>query len=408
MKMLILGLNYSPEIIGTGLYTGKLAQYLAGQKHEVRTVTSPPYYPEFRIRECYSGWRYTRESWQGVEVIRCPLWVPRRISNLNRIPHLLSFAKSSLPIILMQALWKPDLVLCIVPTMFCAPTALLLARLSGAKSWLHVQDYELDAALSLDMLTRGNLLVRLAQLFERYVMIRFDRVSTISNSMRMIAIKKGVRQERTITLPNWVDTNQIRPLSGRNPLREELNLPQEARVVLYHGNMGRKQGLEILIAAAAQLRGELDVIFLLCGEGSFRAELERKAKGLNNVRIIGLVPEEKLNQLVNLADIHVLPQRAGATDSVMPSKLATMLASGKPVIACTAPDSQLWKLVDQVGITVPPECPQELASAILRLMNDPIEQGRLSRLGREYACQYLEKEKILSEFESAILELARE
>jgi colanic acid biosynthesis glycosyl transferase WcaI len=117
-----------------------------------------------------------------------------------------------------------------------------------------------------------------------------------------------------------------------------------------------------------------------------------------NVRFVGFQPEGKLNQLVNLADVHVLPQRAGAADLVMPSKLTTMLASGKPVIACAAPGTQLWKVVTQVGLTVMPECAEELASAIMALLNNPAECARLGKLGREYACEHLEKEVILGKF----------
>ena len=178
----------------------------------------------------------------------------------------------------------------------------------------------------------------------------------------------------------------------------QLGIPSGKHVILYHGNMGRKQGLELLPQTAALLAGEHDILFLLCGEGAARAELERLADGLPNVRFLALQPEDRLNELVNLADVHVLPQRAGAADTVMPSKLTTMLASGKPVIACAAPGTQLWEVVGQVGVAVKPESAQDLAVAIIALINDPAECSRLGELGREYACQHLEKQVVLANF----------
>jgi colanic acid biosynthesis glycosyl transferase WcaI len=216
--------------------------------------------------------------------------------------------------------------------------------------------------------------------------------------MLALAVKKGVPQRRTVLLPNWVDTAQIHPIADVNPLRAEFSIPAGTKVVLYHGNMGRKQGLETVIAAATQLSAASDILFLLCGEGPARAELQLLAQALPNVRFIGLQPEDRLNFLVNLADVHVLPQRAEAADLVMPSKLTTMLASGKPVIACAAPGTQLWQVVSQVGVTVEPESPGALASAILALIHDPAECARLGKLGRLYACEYLEKEIVLGKF----------
>ncbi len=132
-RILILGINFHPELTGIGKYTGELAAYLQERGHNVRMVTAPPYYPSWQVQPGYKAWQYTREAWRGVEIYRCPLWVPRSPSGLKRLLHLFSFALSSIPILLGQLRWKPDLILCIAPAFFCAPFALLTARLSGAK-----------------------------------------------------------------------------------------------------------------------------------------------------------------------------------------------------------------------------------------------------------------------------------
>jgi len=154
----------------------------------------------------------------------------------------------------MQARRKPDLVMCIAPAIFNAPYALLTARICRSKSWLHIQDFELDAALQLGMLPSDSFISSLAGRIEKALLKRFDRVSTISRRMVDFLIEKEVPQEKTYLFPNWVDTDIIFPLSNdTNPLRESMKIPKDAVVVLYAGNMGKKQGIEYIIEAAKNL-----------------------------------------------------------------------------------------------------------------------------------------------------------
>ncbi len=402
MRILIQCINFHPELISTGKYTADMAAYLACHGHEVHMITAPPYYPYWKVQRPYQAWAYSRETWQGVRVYRCPVWVPAELSNLKRILHLLSFTLSCLPVVFGQIFWKPQVVLCVVPTLFNAPVDLLAARFAGAKAWLHIQDFELDAALGLGMLPGKSRVHPWAAWMEFAILRGFDRVSTISEKMVSRTAGKGVPAERVSLFPNWVDTKQIHPLDGPNLLRAELGIPTEPVIVLYHGNMGRKQGLEILVEAAASLKSNPGILFVLCGDGATRRELELQAAGLPNVRFLDIQPEEKLNALVNMADIHILPQLAGAADLVMPSKLTSMLASGRAVIACADRDTEVWKVVQQVGRVVPPEDIHQLANSILELSGDPAERLRLGQAGRAFALRYLDRERILATFGASL------
>jgi colanic acid biosynthesis glycosyl transferase WcaI len=406
MRILIIGLNFHPELTGIGKYTGEMAAYLSNAGHRVRVITAPPYYPYWKVQPGYRWWKYQRESWSGVEVYRCPLWVPRKPSGLKRIFHLLSFALSSLPVLLSQFFWPPQIVLCVAPSLFSAPAALLAARLCGAKAWLHVQDFELEAAASLGMLGGENRLTRLAARLESRLMRAFDRVSTISARMQARLVVKGLPPERTRLFPNWVDINEIYPLpDGGGAARKELVLPTDKVVVLYAGNMGVKQGLEILVEAAWGLRKNSAIHFVLCGEGSARAYLERAARELRNVQFLPLQPPEKLNTLLNAADIHVLPQRADAADLVMPSKLLGMLASGKVIVALAGPDTEIGNVVSQIGVLVPPGDQPALCEAILELGIASQERTRLGMKGRAFVCKHWSTERVLGTFELQLREL---
>ncbi|GGH16211.1 glycosyltransferase WbuB [Silvibacterium dinghuense] len=380
-------------------------EWLVEQGHEVRVVTAPPYYPEWKVREGYRWWEYrTEQSSAGVRIYRCPLYVPKRPNGWRRLLHLGSFATSSLPIMLRQLLWRPDIVMTIEPALFCAPTAALMAVLSGASAWLHVQDFEIDAAFDLELLPAGGSIHKFALFYERAIMQVFDRVSTISPNMVRRLTSKGVSKEKAILFPNWVNVDEVTasvPGALPNAYRHELGIRDDQIVLLYSGNLGHKQGLEILPQVAEALRERKDLHFVFCGDGAYRRPLERFAGSLPNVSLLHLQPRARLNELLNAADIHLLPQRADAADLVMPSKLTGMMASGRPVITTAVPGTQLADAVEGCGLVVPPGDVQAFTQAILALADaraERLEMGRTARcyaeehMGRDYVLRRLEKE----------------
>ena len=399
MRILIYGLNFEPELVGIGKFTAEMAHHLAQNGHAVRVITAPPYYPEWRVYTGFSAWSYRRQELGGLQVFRCPLWVPSHPTGLSRLVHLLSFALFSFPALLAQWRWHPEIVLAVAPAITSAPTAWLAARLFGSPAWLHIQDFELDAALKLHMIPGLHLLGRMLQGIETWLFNRFDRVSTISARMQERLWHKGLPEHKTYLLPNWVDCRLIFAQSGLNRCRQEWQLSENQILVLYSGSMGEKQGLELVIQAARQLRDDHRLRFVLCGDGSSRARLEASAADLDNVTFTPLQPAERLNDLLNAADIHLLIQRANAADLVMPSKLNGMLASGKAVIATAEPDTELARVVSQVGLLIPPEDLQALCSAILRLASQPDLRHTLGSRGREFAQQHYDQEGFLYERE---------
>jgi colanic acid biosynthesis glycosyl transferase WcaI len=388
MKVLLYGLNYAPEPVGIGKYSGDLAEWLAAQGHQVRVITAPPYFPEWKAR----GNRYRTEKRQGVRVERCPLWVPRRPSGLTRLLHLASFALSSLPVLLAQWRWKPEVVITVAPAFFCAPGALLLQGLCGQRtsSWLHIQDFELDAAFELGLL-KGRWLRGLAEGWERATLQGFDRVSTISSAMVQHAIAKGVAPHRAVLLPNWVDLMAIQPQPeyqrASNPYRQELGIGPEQRVLLYSGSMNKKQGLELLVEAIERLADVADLVWLLAGEGPNKAELAAATAGMANVRLLPLQPAERLNDWLNLADVHLLPQKAGAADLVL------------PLLASSPATSELGQIAELAGLRVEPEDGAGFAGALRQLLVDGVRRQRLGQEARQLAEQRYGSEAVLGQLE---------
>ncbi len=406
MRVLLYTLNHAPEMIGVGKYTGEMAAWLSDRGYQVRVIAAPPYYPAWRVVEGYRAGRYARERRDGATVYRCPIYVPRRPSGLRRVLHLASFALSSLPVALWQGLvWRPAAVFVVEPTLLCAPAAWAAARLGGAAAWLHVQDFEADVAFELG-LVEGAWTRRAVEGLERALMRRFDAVSAISPGMCERLADKRVTRDRIALFENWVDTRTIHPLDGASPMRAELGIDPAAVVALYAGNMGEKQGLETLIDAARRLADHRDILFVMAGDGVARERLEAEARGLANLRLMPLQPSGRLNDLLNVADIHLLPQRREAADLVMPSKLVGMLATGRPVAAGAAPGTEVAALVGSRGVVVAPDDGAAMAAAILSLAADPDRRKLLGAAARDLTVAEFDKGVVLSRFAERLESLA--
>ncbi|MGC4062611.1 MAG: glycosyltransferase WbuB [Aquabacterium sp.] len=395
MKVLIYSANYAPEPTGIGKYSGEMAEWLAARGHEVRVVAAPPYYPNWKVAEGYTWPPYRRESLHGVDVWRAPLWVPSQPSGLKRVLHLLSFALTSAPVMLRQTFWAPDVVLTVAPAMACAPVGWLTARLCGASAWLHVQDFEVDVAFQMNLL-KGKWAQRAALWCERTLMRRFDKVSSISTKMVDRLRDKGIAADVVELFPNWVDTDGVVPLEGVSSYRAELGIAEDQVVALFSGTWGAKQNLLSIPAVARQLAHRQDVMFVICGDGVMRPELERACQGLPNVRLLPLQPKERLGDLLGMADIHLLTQSADAEDLVLPSKLTGMLSSGRPVVATCRPDTEIATVVSRCGLVACPSSLEQLAHAVVRLADQPALRESLGAQGRQYAEHSLAKDPILA------------
>lgn len=402
MKILLYGINYSPELTGIGKYTGEMARWLVEQGHEVKVITAPPYYPDWKIQQGYSASRYHKRMEEGVRVCRCPLYVPARPTALKRLMHLASFSLSSSIPVLTQLSWKPDRVILVAPTLFCAPQALLLAKLSGAGSVLHIQDYEVDALFGLGI-AKGGALKRFAFSVERAILRAFDRVSTISEGMLNRARQKGVSSDKLLFFPNWSETARFREVFRSPQLLERLGVDPTKRVLLYSGNIGEKQGLESVIEAAERLQGRAELVFLIVGEGAGKARLVElvREKGLNNIHFAPLQPYEDLPVLLASADCHLVIQRRGAADAVLPSKLTNILAVGGNAVITADPETSLGLLCEQqpgIATLVEPESVDALVEGVEQTLRMPEH----NTVATDYAIKNLDKHNVMNRFQSEI------
>ena len=405
MRVLFLGLNYAPEEIGIAVYSTGLCEALAYRGHMVEAVVGKPYYPAWRVDERFRGGGTRHSVENGVTVMRVPHYVPRDPTGARRLAHHASFAASAArPMFAAATRMKPDIVMTIAPSLIAAPVARTAARLAGAKSWLHIQDFEVEAAFATGLLGKSAFAARMARAFESATLNRFDRVSSISLEMCRKVERAGVPARNIVQFRNWADSEAVAPLNRPSEYRRRWNITTP-HVALYSGNIANKQGIEIIVEMARHLETRTDLSIVVCGEGPNRAKLEALAAGLPNIQFHDLQPHHQLEELMGLATIHLLPQKGATADLVLPSKLSNMLASGRPVVATAHEGTGLAREVEGAGIRVAPGNARAMADAVVTLMEDPALYTSLSTAARKSALANWDKEAILDSLEKRMLDL---
>lgn len=396
-RILIIGINFSPELTGIGKYTGEMAAWLADNGFEVTVITAFPYYPNWKVQEPYSNRFYKKElSHDGnLKVLRCPMWVPAKPSGLKRIIHEATFFLSASIMLFAQLFRKKhDQVFCIAPPFHLGFLALLYKWLRGAKVNYHIQDLQIEAAKDLKVI-KANWVFTLLFKMEKFILKRVSSISSISVGMnRKIQAKTG---KDVILFPNWVDTVKFHPLDNRNSLKTKWQFKEDEKIVLYSGSIGEKQGLDALLDIAEEIKTENKIRIVICGTGPYKEKLQLKVKDrqLNNISFLPLQPMESFNEFLNMADVHLVLQKAEAADLVMPSKLTTILAAGGLSIATAFPGTSLYDVIYQydMGILIEPENNTALKGAILFACSNQQDEKRKN--ARTYAEQFLNQDTIL-------------
>ncbi|TAH25354.1 MAG: colanic acid biosynthesis glycosyltransferase WcaI [Cytophagales bacterium] len=408
MKLLVFGINYSPELTGIGKYTSEMCAWLSEQGHNIDVITAMPYYPEWKIHSKYQNKYWHTEMIEGAKVHRCPLYVPQNITGSKRIIHEFSFLVSSSIFWIKTLFKKHDVIICICPPFHIGFIAWFFKSIKRTPIIYHIQDLQVDAARNLKIL-KSDFLLTVLENAEKFILKRMNKVSSISEGMKKNILKKGVKESNYISLPNWVDTDFIKPINNVAILKTQLGYKEEDKIILYSGNLGEKQGLDIILEAAEALKSETNIHFLLVGEGANKKQMQDIAlsKKLNNLKFNQLFPYEQLPVLLSLADIHLVIQKSLASDLMLPSKLLSILSSGGLAIVTAEPNTSLYEIIqnNQAGIIIPPESSSELLIAIKN--NIFKDNQHIKNNARKFAIEELNKDNVLRKFENQLLILTQ-
>ena len=401
MKIFVLGINYYPELTGIAAYNTEMCEYLKDVGHEVTVFTAFPYYPEWKIRKRYEKKLFMVESYQGIKIRRSYVYVPQKVTPRTRILHELSFMISSFFNLFLSK--RSDLLITISPPLGLGLVAYTISRIKKTSFIFHIQDLQPDTAVELGML-KSKPILSLIYKIEKMIYLQATRISVISKKMREKVIRKGVNEEKVLYFPNWVNTEYIKPMSKINKFRK-LHKIDDKFIVLYSGNIGIKQGLNIILEVAKKTKDNKKIVYVVVGDGVYREELIGKYRklGLENIMFLPVQPKGILPYLLSAADICLIPQQKGVADVVMPSKLLGIMASGRATIAGANVGTELYNVLKDSGggLIVEPENPGQLLEAIIKLYNDPQKAEEYGKKAREFVVNHFSKVNVLKSFEYA-------
>ena len=397
-KITIVGINFWPEDTAIGLYTYQLANFYREQGLEVNVITGFPYYPEWRINSEYRSKKtYYEESINGIKIYRFKQYVPKKPIFFKRILHLLHFTLGSF--INLFKIKKTDVVLCVVPFIGCVLIGKFLAKLKGAKLWVHIQDFEFDAVRDsnlVDEKTDKNIIFRILFYVESKLLNSADLLSTISFSMlKKLKGKTKIKIEKKL-LPNWVDQNFIVPEGHK----KHSYLKSDKFKILYSGNIGEKQDWDFFIKFAKELDKEKDIQIIVVGNGSKRHWLEEKLLDLENIWFYNPVAYSELSDLLCSADLHILFQKVNLIDTVMPSKILAMMASKRPSLITGSLKSEVAKVIieSKGGKFFETNTTTDVLNYVYELKSNKKLINNYGENSRSYIVEKFSKNQILNQF----------
>ncbi|WP_146180094.1 glycosyltransferase family 4 protein [Opitutus sp. ER46] len=374
---------FYPEETSTGHYMTRIAAGLS-KTCRVKAICARPTYSRRGTRVP------SHETWQGIEIFRC--W--STALNKNVLPlRLVNLVTVTLGIfaVALRCFRRGDAVLVVTNPPSLPFLVYLAARMRGARCVLRVDDLYPEAMIIAGLVRNKGLTARLVNAATRWLYSRMSAIVVLGRDMaHRVHTKAHLAASRVVVIPNWSDSDEVRPaLGARNALLLGLGL-QTKFVVGYAGNLGPLQGIPFLVDCAEHLRGDTEVQFLFVGSGKMVPWLKEQisARDLSNITVVGQRPRSEQNDFLNACDVGLVSLVPGMAGVGVPSRSYNLLAAGKPILACVETDSEIAQLIvdERVGWIVAPGDHGAFRKAVLAAKADRpslIEMGRRARSAAE-------------------------
>jgi glycosyltransferase involved in cell wall biosynthesis len=404
IQVLIIGINYRPELSGIGPYTAGLAEHLAAQGNRVTVITGIPHYPGWRIGPGTHRELVRDELIDDVRVIRAAHYVPAVQNAARRALYEATFGLTGL--IASRGVSRPDAILGVVPSLSGGVLAKLLGRRFSAPYGLLFQDL-MGPAASQSGIAGGALVARATVRAERWSAAEARAIGVVSTSFVPYLASFGVPPGRILHVPNW--SRRAEPSLSVDAVRARFGWADDRQVVVHAGNMGLKQGLEQVVDAARMAADRGDPVrFVLSGDGSQADAIRAAAHGLDNMDVLGLQPDGLHASLLAAADVLLLSERASQIDMSLPSKLTSYHAAGRPIVAAVPLAGGTASEIERsgAGIVVPAGRPEMLLDALGRLRREPSVAAELASAGPAYAEAHTSARACLARGENLVRRIA--
>ncbi|MEM7210453.1 MAG: glycosyltransferase family 4 protein [Pseudomonadota bacterium] len=386
MRILFLTDNFPPETNAPATRTWEHARMWAAKGHDVTVITTAPNFPKGVVYDGYrNAWR-TVEQLEGIRVVRVKTYIAANAGTLKRMLDYISFMLSATFFGLFER--RPEIIIATSPQFFTACAGFAISILRWRPWVFELRDLWPDSIIAVGAMKPG-LALRLVEKLELLLYRRAKIVVSVTSAFRNNLISRGIDGEKIKVVTNGVDPSKFTPAPRDSELAAELNLAGKM-VVGYVGTHGMAHALDSVMDAAELLAGRDDIAFLFVGDGAERSRLEQRANGMPNVRLLGSQPRDRMPAIWSICDVALVPLRNTPTfRTVIPSKIFEAMAMGRPILM-SLPKGEATGIIDsdQTGLTIAPENPAEMASAIRRLADDSDLRARLGANGASAVRKY--------------------
>ncbi|MDA2968321.1 MAG: glycosyltransferase family 4 protein [Actinomycetota bacterium] len=402
LRLIVLCPHFEPDMAPTGVVMTRIVHELAARGHELHVVTSLPWYRKHQVESGWAGalWRVEKTNWGSIS--RVQPFAGKTKSNLVRraVGFVLFSYFVGLRALFTGRFWRRvDGVLAMSPPLTLGLIGWHTKLFRGGKLVFNIQDVFPDAAIETGAISNQRVIAT-ASWLERVSYQRSDSVVLLSDDLANNVQRKLEQKfhKRIKVIPNFVDTQAIVPMSRLTNYRRELGI-DESLVVMYAGNVGFSQSLELLLEAARVLP---EVMFVINGEGAARNSLEAKASTLNNVKFGDYQDVSRLSEVLATGDLHVVPLRRGLGSVSVPSKTYSILAAGRPICAAIDLDTEVPRILAaaKAGVCVEPDNQQAFVSAISAMTLDRKNLEEMGANGRKWVEGHASPQSVAQRYEA--------
>jgi colanic acid biosynthesis glycosyl transferase WcaI len=410
MNIVLLSAYFPPEIGSAAHLFYELGGELVRRGHRITVLTG---FPAYNVDESTFPDKYRRgkrliEKMNGMKIfrVRCPR-MPRHVPVLRGLEQV-SMAWTFLWNGLFNLPRDNDIMLLYSPPLFLGITALILRFFKGNRVIVNIQDLFPQSAIDLRVLN-NRILIGLFRKIERLIYQRSDLVTVHSVGNRDHVLRCGGNPERTFEIPNLVDTKEIHPGERNNAFRLRYGIPESEYIVSFAGVIGLSQDIDTVIEAAKMTVDARSIVYYIVGDGIEKERLVKQAEGLSNVRFLPMIPKNEYIELLQASDICLSTLHKEVTTPVIPSKILSIMAAGRPVVASMPLYGDAPKLISEsgCGVSVEPNEPGKLADAIRWMFDHPENSRTMGENGRRYAMEHLSLEACASLYEQLFNKLKK-
>jgi colanic acid biosynthesis glycosyl transferase WcaI len=412
VKLLVICPHFEPDTAPTGEVMTRIGTELAARGHELHVVTALPWYRHHRLEPGWEGRAVRHEDTPWGRISRVHPFPSDKRNIPARAAAFAGFTVLATAVALRGRRGaRPDAVLAMSPPLTLGAAGWLAARRWRVPFVFNIQDVFPDVAVELGAITNRRV-IAVASWLERWTYRRADAVTVLSDDLQanLVAKLRGSLADpvdRVRVIPNFVDTVHIAPADPEAGSYRRENGLVGKRVVMYAGNVGLSQSLDLVLGAARKLADRSDVCFVINGGGSAREPLMEQAAGLDNVRFVDFQPKERLPEVLAAGDIHVVPLRRGLAASSVPSKTFSILAAGRPVVASVDEGTEVARVVEAAGagVAVPPDDSDAFTGAISALLDDPAGCRQMGASGRAFVERWASPAAVAERYDELFAEL---